>query len=308
MLKIGIVTVAILLGMGVPAPAAAPGKATVATGKGGKPGAGKATPEDVAADKAEPAEDGELETGEAIDAAAAEKVAPPAEQGQGARAGKAAKVASKAAPKGQRPAGPRAAPADRSAPPVAHEAAAVAPSLSAPALQKELGGHRPATGETGSERERLEVLSADLARARAALLAETGRLEAMMRKGLPARPGGSPAGQPGAGDPGAPTPMPIGDPMLPPPRSQYLVPAPAAGQVDIVSKAVKGMKPEQAAALIAHLDRTLAADVLQRMKPADAGAVLGFLRPEMGAALATEIANRPATNSGKGKPGQKEKL
>jgi flagellar motility protein MotE (MotC chaperone) len=102
--------------------------------------------------------------------------------------------------------------------------------------------------------------------------------------------------------------MPIGDPMAPPARSPYLLPGPSAGQVDVVSKAIKGMKPEQAAALIAHLDRTLAADVLQRMKPADAGAVLGFLRPEMGAALATEIANRPARPAGKGKADGREKL
>jgi flagellar motility protein MotE (MotC chaperone) len=57
---------------------------------------------------------------------------------------------------------------------------------------------------------------------------------------------------------------------------------------------MKGMKPEQAAAIIGHLNRSLAADVLQRMRPADAGIILGFLKPDVGAALATEIASRPA--------------
>jgi hypothetical protein len=173
-------------------------------------------------------------------------------------------------------------------------------------LQKELGHARPGSAESPSEREKLESLSADLNRARTALLAETARLETMMRKGQGARPAGPASGQAGAGEPGAPVTMPTGDPMAQ--RSPYLVPPPVSGQVDIVSKAIKGMKPEQAAALIAHLDRSLAADVLQRMKPADAGAVLGFLRPETGAALATEIANRPASNAGKSKSGQKEKL
>ena len=80
-------------------------------------------------------------------------------------------------------------------------------------------------------------------------------------------------------------------------------PAPA-NQVEIVSKALKGMKPEQAAAIIGHLNRGLAADVLQKMRPADAGVILGFLKPELGAALATEIANREPP---KAKPGDKAK-
>jgi hypothetical protein len=40
------------------------------------------------------------------------------------------------------------------------------------------------------------------------------------------------------------------------------------------------------------------------MRPADAGVILGFLKPELGAALATEIANREPP---KAKPGDKAK-
>ena len=76
----------------------------------------------------------------------------------------------------------------------------------------------------------------------------------------------------------------------------------SSGQIEVVSKAFRGMKPEQAAALIGHLERGLAAEVLLRMRPADAGAILGLLRPEVGAALATEIARQPAPPRAKGPP------
>jgi flagellar motility protein MotE (MotC chaperone) len=66
----------------------------------------------------------------------------------------------------------------------------------------------------------------------------------------------------------------------------------ASEQIDSVSKAMKGMKPEQAAAMVARLDRGLAAEILRRMKAIDAGAILGLLKPEQAADLATEIAIR----------------
>ena len=97
--------------------------------------------------------------------------------------------------------------------------------------------------------------------------------------------------------------MPVGDPMA---ATRPSAPPASANQVDVVSKALKGMKPEQAAAIIGHLNRGLAADVLQKMRPADAGVILGFLKPELGAALATEIANREPPST-KGKPGEKAK-
>ena len=55
---------------------------------------------------------------------------------------------------------------------------------------------------------------------------------------------------------------------------------------------MKGMKPEQAAALVGRLDRGLAAEILRRMKSIDAGAILGLLKPDLAAELATEIATR----------------
>ena len=71
-------------------------------------------------------------------------------------------------------------------------------------------------------------------------------------------------------------------------------------QIDLVSKAMKGMKPEQAAAIIARLDRTLGSEVLRRMRPADAGLVMAQLKPEVAADLATIIATRkPLGDDGK---------
>jgi flagellar motility protein MotE (MotC chaperone) len=67
-----------------------------------------------------------------------------------------------------------------------------------------------------------------------------------------------------------------------------------APPLDVVAKAMRGMKPEQAASIFSHMDRRLAADVLRRMPPADAGKVMGFLKPELAAELAAEIALRGA--------------
>ena len=318
MLKIGIVSLALLLG--ATAPAAAPGIA----GKGAKETkeakeAAKKGATPAGADKAQaPAGTAELgETGEAIEQAEAAQAAAAAESDPAKAAAKAV-ASARPSKRTSRPASKGEGKADRSekgdkalAPPVTAQpsGATLPPSLAAPALQKELAANaKHAAGpETASEREKLEALSAELAKARAALQAETARLEALMKSRKSAQAGATPApgGDPQPGAAPSSATMPIGDPMAPPVRPAYPLPPQAPGQVDVVSKAVKGMKPEQAAALIAHLDRGLAADVLQRMKPADAGAVLGFLRPEMGAALATEIANRPANNAAKNKNGQK---
>jgi flagellar motility protein MotE (MotC chaperone) len=86
--------------------------------------------------------------------------------------------------------------------------------------------------------------------------------------------------------------MPIGDGMLPTAVPAAALREASSDQIDSVSKAMKGMKPEQAAALIARLDRGLAAEILRRMKSVDAGAVLGLVKPELAAELATQIAIR----------------
>ena len=87
--------------------------------------------------------------------------------------------------------------------------------------------------------------------------------------------------------------MPIGEGLAPaaPVSVAALREAPTE-QIDSVSKAMKGMKPEQAAAVVARLDRGLAAEIMRRMKATDAGAILGLLKPEMAAELATQIATR----------------
>jgi flagellar motility protein MotE (MotC chaperone) len=194
-----------------------------------------------------------------------------------------------------------------------------AAGLSANAMREELGQHA-SNQKAAGERERLEALSSDLARARSALREETARLEALMDKARqagvikPGAPGAAPGTSPPAGNgngaangsESGSAAMPVGDPMAP---SAYFRPTPPppsfAQQVEVVSKAIKSMKPEQAAGLIGHLERGLAAEVLQRMRSADAGAILGFLKPEVGAALAAEIVSRPpikAKDADKDKP------
>jgi flagellar motility protein MotE (MotC chaperone) len=171
--------------------------------------------------------------------------------------------------------------------------------LNASAMHDELGQHANSQ-KAASERERLEILSADLARARSALREETTRLEGLMDKAKQAgviKPG-APGAPAATGEGGAPPTMPVGDPLAP---SAYFRPAPPSAnfavQVEVVSKAIKSMKPEQAAGVIGHLERSLAAEVLQRMRAADAGAILGFLKPEVAAALASEIVRSPPIGS-----------
>jgi flagellar motility protein MotE (MotC chaperone) len=156
----------------------------------------------------------------------------------------------------------------------------IPPSLTTSALRNEVRG-QPAEERGGSERARLEQLAADIARAREALRQDTARLEALLKNG------GSGEGRftPGEGDGATPTPISLGSREM------------LKEQIDTVSRAMKGMKPEQAAPIVARLDRTLAAEILRRMRPADAGAVMGQLKPEVAADLATIIATkRPITS------------
>jgi flagellar motility protein MotE (MotC chaperone) len=174
-------------------------------------------------------------------------------------------------------------------------AAVVPPTMSLSSLQQELNKDSRKPIEkvshpgSGSERERLEQLSAEIEKAREALRQETARLEAMLKA---------------AGNCGGSMGMLMGDPL-----SSSATVSPASlreapnEQIDAVSKTLKGMKPEQAAAVIARLDRGLAAEVLRRMRPADAGSVMGLIKPELAADLATEIALRKPTPSAKDKKG-----
>jgi flagellar motility protein MotE (MotC chaperone) len=162
------------------------------------------------------------------------------------------------------------------------------PSLTTTALKNEL--RQSLSGPTEvvapiSDRTRLEQLASEITQAREALRQETARLEALIKqrgscdgeaRSLPSESGPSAA------------------------AAATAAKDMAREQLESVSKAMKGMKPEQAAAVLSLLDRRLAAEVLRRMRPADAGAVMGHLKPELAAELATEIATRKPTSARKG--------
>jgi flagellar motility protein MotE (MotC chaperone) len=167
------------------------------------------------------------------------------------------------------------------------------PSLTGMALRHEAGKSAEERGTAPmSERQRLEQLASEINKAREALKQDTARLEAMLRGGA-------------AGD-GR---LPVGDPTTAMPAG--VAPGAAASkeamkeQILTVSKAMKGMKPEQAAAIIARLDRVLGAEILRRMKPTDAGAVMGVIKPEVAAELATLIATRKSLIEGDKKEASK---
>lgn len=158
-------------------------------------------------------------------------------------------------------------------------AAVVPPGLTLAALRGQLGRTQvvPEAAAPAADQGPAATL-ADIEKAREALRQETARLEALLKA---------------TGNCGGGIGMTMGEgfaasPMVSP---TALREAPTE-QIDAVSKTMKGMKPEQAAALVARLDRSLAAEIIRRMKPADAGAILGLLKPELAAELATHIATR----------------
>jgi flagellar motility protein MotE (MotC chaperone) len=162
-------------------------------------------------------------------------------------------------------------------------AAVVPPGLTLAALRTQLAktaGPEPSTEPHDTQSDSV----ADIEKAREALRQETARLEALLKT---------------AGSCGG-TGMPIGEPMSP--LSPAAIREAPGEQIDAVSKAIKGMKPEQAAAMVGRLDRVLAAEILRRMKSSDAGAILGLLKPELAAELATQIATQKSS-FGKDKKG-----
>jgi flagellar motility protein MotE (MotC chaperone) len=232
------------------------------------PPAGPTAPKEpeAPAPKREDGKSAEAPKGEApkpADKAAAQK---PAAEKPAAEKPADKAVAEKPAAKPEKKARPRA-----SAPPP--------PALTGSALRQELkqSGGEDRSAAPVSERARLEQLATEITRAREALKQDTARLEAMLHNGG-----------------GADMHMPLGDPTEPVASPG----GPAASreamkeQILTVSKAMKGMKPEQAAAIISRLDRVLASEILRRMKPADAGAVMASIKPELAAELATAIATR----------------
>jgi len=123
-----------------------------------------------------------------------------------------------------------------------------------------------------SPRTKVEQMLSEVLKTREALHNETVRLEGMMAQepseAAASGAGPAPAGAPGAGKPAAKNPL------------------------DILAKALRGIKPEQAAPIVSRLDKRLAATVLQRMPPIDAGKIMGAMKPDTAAELATQIALR----------------
>ena len=210
-----------------------------------------------------------------------------------------AKPAASSSPPAQKKAADSGKPADSSPPdrgksarpaaPGKRSPQPVLPTLSTTALKSELHQSLVVPKEGAgpvSDRARLEQLTFEIAHAREALRQETARLEALIKQAGP--PDGGAGSPPGESSPA-------------PEAAAAPAKDTAHEQLDSVSKALKGMKPEQAAAVLSLLDRRLAAQVLRNMRPADAGAVMGFLKPEQAADLATEIATRKPTSAKKGR-------
>ena len=129
-------------------------------------------------------------------------------------------------------------------------------------------------------RVKLEQLLSEVTKARESLHADTAKLEAM-------------AGNEASADPAAAAAAPSGvaGPAGPPPKNP----------LDVLAKALRGIKPEQAGPIVARLDKGLAATVLLKMPPVDAGKIMGALKPEVAAELATQIAMRAPPGSLGGK-------
>jgi flagellar motility protein MotE (MotC chaperone) len=168
--------------------------------------------------------------------------------------------------KGNKSAAAEDGPAPPSTPPI--KMAALRDEMSRPPRKEE---H---TGASRGEREKLEHLAAEINKAREALRQDTARLEAMLAARDAAAQAAPPSTAPAAGGEGGETPKKVPTPL------------------DNLAKAIRGMKPEQAAPIISRVDRKLAADVLLRMPGADAGKVLGVCKPDVAAELAAEIASR----------------
>jgi flagellar motility protein MotE (MotC chaperone) len=122
-----------------------------------------------------------------------------------------------------------------------------------------------------SPRTKVEQMLSEIVKTREALHTETVRLEGMMAQDPPEAAAAAAGAAPGGAAAGA---------------------KPAKNPLDILAKALRGIKPEQAAPIVSRLDKRLAATVLQRMPPIDAGKIMGAMKPDTAAELATQIALR----------------
>jgi flagellar motility protein MotE (MotC chaperone) len=116
-----------------------------------------------------------------------------------------------------------------------------------------------------AEREKLEKLREEIEASRKALREETARLDERIKAAQEAPP------PPAKGSPPGVAPGPGGkEGKLP---------------VDALAKTLKGMRPEQAAGVVARLEKPLAVELLRHMRPGDAAALLDRMKPEAAADL-----------------------
>ncbi len=163
---------------------------------------------------------------------------------------------------------PSRTPADRPTAEAALSAAARAttaatpPSLTSRALLDELRrtakDRQAEQGSLAEQRQKLEALSQEIEKSRAAMREETARLQGAVAAGAK---GGKPGTSP----------------------------------LDTLAKTTKGMKAEQAAAVLTRLDRGLAAAILGRMRPGDSALVLEKMEPATAASLVALLAGRDRT-------------
>lgn len=150
------------------------------------------------------------------------------------------------------------------------------PNLTGAALRDELRASAQRRQEElaalARERARLEKLAADVAAARAGLREETARLDVLARKA--------------AAEKAAAAAAPAAPPRKPTPDDEK--------RAQAMARTLKGMKADQAATLLARLDRPLAVSLLRRMRPGDAGAVLEKMKPDAAADLFSLMASPEA--------------
>lgn len=133
---------------------------------------------------------------------------------------------------------------------------------------KDSGGLNP----DAPARTKVEQVLAEMVKTRAALRDDASRLESLTGdNGSDPGGGASTGAAPAEGVPGQP---------------------PQKNPLDVLAKALRGIKPEAAAPIVARIDRNLAATVLLKMPPVDAGKIMGALKPDVAAELATQIALR----------------
>jgi hypothetical protein len=132
---------------------------------------------------------------------------------------------------------------------------------------KDSGGLNP----DAPARTKVEQVLAEMVKTREALRDDASRLESLTGENGSDPGGGASAGAAAEAVPGQP---------------------PQKNPLDVLAKALRGIKPEAAAPIVARIDRNLAATVLLKMPPVDAGKIMGALKPDVAAELATQIALR----------------